>query len=110
MDLVTRSPGAGKKSAETVAYQGSRRGQVEQVVTAEEWEKVIRAQLRQAKRGNVKAAAWLTPWVMGAEPKEIRVQVDVEERIRILAAAIGLEPEDALREAQGLLAITGRSE
>jgi hypothetical protein len=99
-------PGTGQKSAATVAYQASRRGQVEAIVTDDEWAKVIRAQLRQAKRGNVKAFCSLTPWVMGAEPKEIRVTVDIEARVRALALQAGYDPDEALIEAQRILALS----
>jgi len=98
-------PGAGEKSLLTLAYQSSRRGQVEQIVTAEKWASVIRAMLRESQKGNVKAAAWLTPWVMGAEPKEIRITVDIRERVRTLAIQAGYDPEAALVEAQRILAL-----
>lgn len=105
-----RAAGAGRKTAATQEYQASRRGQVEEIVTGPEWAKVIRKQLRLAQEGSVKSAAWLAPWVMGAEPKEITVTVDVEARIRAMAIAAGLAPEDALREAQSILALEGRAE
>ena len=99
--------GAGQKSPATQAYQASRRGQVEEIVTPEKWASVIRGMLRQAQKGNVKAAAWLTPWVMGAEPKQLDITIDVEARVRALALAAGLEPETALAEAEHLLALAG---
>jgi len=98
--------GSGQKSAVTLAYQSSRRGQIEEIVTAAEWDRVIRGVLKQAKRGNVKAAAWLAPWVMGAEPKEITVTADVEARVRALALQAGYDPEEALVEAQRILALS----
>lgn len=101
--------GAGRKSPLTLAYQASRRGQVEEIITPEKWASCVKAMVRETVKGNVRAFEALVPWVMGAEPKEITVQVDVEERIRILAAAIGLEPADALREAQSILALTGET-
>jgi hypothetical protein len=98
-------PGAGQKSATTLAYQSSRRGQVEEIVTPHAWASVIRAMLRQAQQGNVKAATWLQPWVMGAEPKELTVTVDLEARVRALALATGFDPEEAVAEAQRLFAL-----
>ncbi|HKA83083.1 MAG TPA: hypothetical protein VKD21_04435 [Acidimicrobiales bacterium] len=97
--------GSGQKSAVTLAYQSSRRGQIEEIVTAAEWDRVIRGVLKQAKRGNVKAAAWLAPWVMGAEPKEVTVHV--EARVRAFALAAGIDPEVAVAEAERILALVG---
>ena len=101
--------GRGKKDALTLHYQRSQRGTVEEIVTREEWAAVVRKQLVLAKNGSSRAVAWLTPWVMGAEPKEVTVTVDVEARIRALAIAAGLAPEDALTEARHILAITGEA-
>lgn len=99
------SAGSGQKSPATQAYQATRRGQVEAIVTEDEWAKVIRGVLRQAKRGNVKAASWLTPWVMGAEPKEIVVTLDIEARVRALALEAGYAPDEAVAEAHRILAL-----
>ena len=100
--------GAGRKSDATLFYQASRRGQVEEIITPQKWASCIKAMLRETVKGNVRAFGALTPWVMGAAPKEITVTLDVEARIRALALAAGLEPEDALEEAESLLALAGR--
>lgn len=71
-----RRPGAGRKSAHSQAYQAMRRAQVEEIVTAEEWAKVVRALLKEAQRGNVKAFGAIAPYVLGALPKEVSGEVD----------------------------------
>lgn len=66
-------PGAGRKSGKTESYQAARRSQVEELVTPEAWAAVIKGQIAQARKGNVKAFAALAPWVMGAVPQDVNV-------------------------------------
>ena len=71
-----RRPGSGRKSLHTAEYQATRRAQVEAIVTAEEWAKAVRALLKEAQRGNVKAFGVLAPYVVGALPREVSGEVD----------------------------------
>lgn len=68
-------PGAGRKKPETVDYQGAMRAAFEARVTPERWQRVIDTAIEQAEQGNKDARAWLTPWVVGAEPKEVKHEV-----------------------------------
>lgn len=71
-----RRSAAGTKSAATEAYQGTLRAQFEACVTPDQWRGVIAKALEQATNGDATARAWLTPWLVGAEPKEVKVSAD----------------------------------
>lgn len=66
-------PGAGRKARATEDYQGAMRGVFETRVTPSAWAAVIDRALEQAQLGDDRARAWLTPWLVGAEPKEVTV-------------------------------------
>lgn len=82
-------PGAGRKSAKTEKYQAARRAQVEALVTPEEWAAVLRGQVKQAQKGNVKAFNALAPWVMGAVPQSVEVTGDGHIRVEVTYADAG---------------------
>ena len=67
--------GAGRKKQETIDYQGAMRAAFEQRVTSGRWERIIDRAIEDAEGGNKDARAWLTPWVVGAEPKEVKHEV-----------------------------------
>ncbi len=71
-----RRLGAGRKSKSTLEYQAKMRDIFAEIVTADEWSKVVQVALDFAKAGNKDARAWLTPWVIGAEPKEVKLTGD----------------------------------
>lgn len=75
-------PGAGRKSGSTDTYQRTMRGVVEQVVTLEVWEKVIRTAAAQAMSGDDRARNFLSPWVIGKVPDV--VEVDHTTPLRII--------------------------
>jgi hypothetical protein len=66
-------PGAGRKSKATLDYQGTMRAVFEEVVTPEDWKYVVSVALAHAKAGKDDARRWLSPWIVGAEPKEMTV-------------------------------------
>jgi hypothetical protein len=98
-----RRPGAGRKTRTTAEEQASRRDVVLRVVTTKRWAEVVLGMVAKAASGDAKAFAELAPYVMGAKPKELTVTVDVEARIRAMAAAAGIDPDDALAEAERIL-------
>ena len=59
---------------------------------------------RAAEAGSWKASAW---WLERRHPREwgrrLDVQVDVQGRIRHMAEAMGLDPDEAVREAEAIL-------
>lgn len=67
-------PGAGRKSKTTEEYQQSMRSLFEQVVTPQDWERVIRTALSRAQAGDATARQWLAPWIVGGVPQEIKVE------------------------------------
>ena len=66
-------PGAGRKSSQTQTYQASRRTQLQQIVTDEDWAEVVKKAVEQAKSGDYVARAWLSPYVAGKPPEEIHL-------------------------------------
>lgn len=71
-------PGSGQKASKTDLYQGQMRALVEEVVTPDDWRYVVSVALGRAKAGDAVSRAWLSPWVWGAEPKEVTVKGDAD--------------------------------
>jgi hypothetical protein len=69
-------PGSGQKSTKTEDYQATMRAIVEEVVTPDDWRYVVKVALGRAKAGDPGSRAWLSPFVWGAEPKEVTVKGD----------------------------------
>ena len=67
-------PGAGRKKAETKDAQEARRDTFLRVVTDADWEEVVRNALEQAKKGDPIARQWMTPYVAGKVPDELKVK------------------------------------
>jgi hypothetical protein len=59
------------------------RAQFEAAVTPDDWRDIIQSAKDQAKRGDTAARAWLTPWLVGAEPKEVVVSGGNALRIEV---------------------------
>lgn len=74
-------PGAGRKKAETVDYQVTMRAQFEAAVTPDDWREIITEAVGKAKAGDSSARAWLTPWLVGAEPREVTVRGDADQPV-----------------------------
>lgn len=71
-----RRPGAGRKSSETVEIQESRRGTFLRVVTDERWQKIVEKAAEQAESGDPIARQWMTPYVAGKVPDELKLRQD----------------------------------
>lgn len=101
-----RRPGAGRPKDAFLEFQRARRDAVARVVTATRWRAAILGMLEKIEEGDALAFRALAPYVMGAPPKEITVKVDVESRIRAMASDLGLDPDEAVREAMAHLEAT----
>lgn len=101
-------PGAGRKSTKTMAYQGAIRAVFEEVVTPDDWKTVVAVALSRAKSGNDTARAWLTPWIAGAEPKEVTVVHD--EGQAAVAALLRRATAEQLAVLEQLLAVVPEAE
>jgi hypothetical protein len=64
-------PGAGRPKASVVAYQASRRDQLQALVTDKDWEAIVMRAVNDAKNGDYVARTWLTPYVAGKVPDEL---------------------------------------
>jgi hypothetical protein len=58
-------------------------------VTEDEWQEVVKAMIKQAKRGNVAAATWLSNYLQG-KPQE---RVDITSNDETLAAPVVYLPK-----------------
>jgi hypothetical protein len=99
-------PGAGRKRKPVEEQQAANRDVFLAVVTAKRWRAAVFGLLAKAAEGDALAFRALAPYVMGAAPKELTIRVDVAERIREAARAAGIDPQDALDEAERILAQT----
>jgi hypothetical protein len=63
-------PGAGRKKLELKVEQQTRRDELVAEVTAEDWRAIVRKAVDDAKGGDYSARIWLTPWLLGAPPKD----------------------------------------
>lgn len=70
-----RRPGAGRKSEATRTYQESMRAVFEQIITRDDWQKVVMTALALAKAGDKSAREWLSDWVIGKVPDELKAEV-----------------------------------
>jgi hypothetical protein len=68
-------PGAGRPKASVVAYQASRRDQLQAFVTDADWEAIVSRAVEDAKTGDYVARQWLTPYVAGKVPDELNANV-----------------------------------
>lgn len=57
---------------------------ITEIVTPDEWRKVVGVTLDFAKAGNSDARRWLGPWVIGAEPKEVKLTGDDEQPLKVI--------------------------
>ena len=77
-------PGAGRKSAEHIAYQLSRRQLVMDEVTVEHWRKIVRRMIKLAEEnGSIAAVEWLSSWVMGAKPAQEAI-LTIEGEVQVV--------------------------
>ena len=70
--------GAGRKSQALVEYQ-ELRGTTVRRLAEPEWEKIVTGVITRAINGDQVAIDWLTPWVMGAKPKEPTVLIEGDQ-------------------------------
>lgn len=79
-----RRPGAGRKSTKDAAYQASMRDIVRDIVTPDEWRKVLLVRLSFALAGNADAYRDLEKWVMGKVPDETKLLGDADAPLEIV--------------------------
>jgi hypothetical protein len=63
-------PGAGQKPADLKIVQQSRRTQLVKYVSDEHWLAIVAKAVEDAQKGDYVARQWLTPWLLGAPPKD----------------------------------------
>ena len=67
-----RRPGAGRKAENTANYQTAMRDLFQQCVRPEDWQTVIWTALARAKAGDKAAREWLSAWIVGKVPDEVK--------------------------------------
>jgi hypothetical protein len=53
-------------------------------VSEQDWREIVRVAVSYAKAGDKDARRWLSPWVVGAEPKEVTVRGDGAAPMRVI--------------------------
>ena len=99
-------PGAGRKSDETRQYQEAMRRAFEEAVTPEAWRAIIATAIEQAKQGDDRARAWLSPWIVGKVPDEVRHSGSVGVTHRPDLSTLSDQELDALDHILGKTATT----
>ena len=75
--------GAGRKGKPTIDRQETMRGVFEMRVNPDRWAQIVDKAVAQAVEGDSVARAWLTPWVVGAEPKAVTVVAEGKVDVRV---------------------------
>jgi len=94
-------PGAGRKKAATVAYQATRRDQLQVLVTDPDWEAIVRRAVEDAKNGDYVARQWLTPYVAGKVPEEVNVHIEPLVKTILEADLALMELPSGERQSEG---------
>lgn len=77
-----RRPGAGRPRKKDVEFRQSMRDLFEEVVTSDAFRNVIRTALARAQAGDDAARRWISDWVIGKVPDEVKH--DVQGSLRII--------------------------
>ncbi len=101
-------PGAGRPTNALMAYQTNMRELIRLCIDENEVREVIASIIDQAKKGNPVAIGFFIKYVFGTPPDEVKMKIDIETRIRMIATTHGLDPDLAVDEAMAVLQETTR--